>query len=58
MKVMLVDDDELVRATLADGLEDAGLQVAEFSDPREAVRPAQSVEPPDVVITDVDLIRH
>ena len=50
---MLVEDDELVRATLAEGLEDAGLQVAEFSDPKEALRPPQG--PPDVVITDVDL---
>ena len=39
LKVLLVEDDELVRATLAEGLEDAGLQVAEFSDPKEALRP-------------------
>jgi DNA-binding response OmpR family regulator len=39
MKVMLVEDDELVRATLADGLEDAGLQVAEYSDPKAALDP-------------------
>jgi hypothetical protein len=30
---MLGEDDELVRATLVDCLEDAGLQVAEFADP-------------------------
>ena len=33
MKVMLGEDDELVRATLVDCLEDTGLQVAEFADP-------------------------
>jgi DNA-binding response OmpR family regulator len=55
MKVMLVEDDELVRATLAEGLEDAGLQVADFSDPTEALRPPEAIDPPDVVITDVDL---
>ena len=55
MKVMLVEDDELVRATLVDCLEDAGLQVAEFADPEKALSPSATVDPPDVVITDVDL---
>jgi DNA-binding response OmpR family regulator len=55
MKVMLVEDDELVRETLAEGLEDAGLQVTEFSDPNDALRPPEGTDPPDVVITDVDL---
>jgi DNA-binding response OmpR family regulator len=55
MKVMLVEDDELVRATLVDSLEDAGLQVAEFSDPEKALSPPETVDPPDVVITDIDL---
>ena len=50
MKVMLVEDDELVR----DSLEDAGLHVAEFSDPEKALSP-ETADPPDVVITDVDL---
>jgi DNA-binding response OmpR family regulator len=55
MKVMLVEDDELVRLTLAEGLEDAGHQVTEFSDPREALNPPEAIDPPDVVVTDVDL---
>jgi DNA-binding NtrC family response regulator len=55
LKVLLVEDDELVRATLAEGLEDAGLQVTEFSDPSEALHPPKATDPPDVVITDVDL---
>ena len=55
MKVMLVEDDELVRGTLVDSLEDAGIQVAEFSDPQKALSPSETVDPPDVVITDVDL---
>jgi len=54
MKIMLVEDDELVRATLVDSLEDAGLHVAEFSDPEKALSP-ETADPPDVVITDVDL---
>src|SRR4051794_7755241 len=55
MKVVLVEDDELVRATLAEGLEDAGLQVTEFSDPRDALHLPRTTDPPDFVITDVDL---
>ena len=55
MKVMLVEDDELVIATLAEGLEDAGLQVAAFTDPLTVLRPPDLVDPPDVLITDVDL---
>jgi CheY-like chemotaxis protein len=55
MKVMLVEDDELVRATLAEGLEDAGLHVAEFSDPEQALSPPEVADYPDVVITDIDL---
>ena len=37
MKVMLVDDDDLVRSTLVEVLEDAGFQVMDFADPREAL---------------------
>ena len=39
MKVMLVEDDELVRATLAEGLEDAGLQVRNSPIPRRRFVP-------------------
>jgi two-component SAPR family response regulator len=42
-------------ATLTEGLEDAGLQAADFSDPGEALRPLETIAPPDVVVTDVDL---
>jgi DNA-binding NtrC family response regulator len=55
MKVMLVEDDELVRATLVDSLEDAGIRVTEFSEPQKALRPSDAVDRPDVVVTDVDL---
>jgi DNA-binding response OmpR family regulator len=55
LEVLLVEDDELLRATLAEGLEDAGLQVAEFSDPTAALRPPAPIDPPDIVVTDVDL---
>jgi DNA-binding response OmpR family regulator len=55
LKVLLVEDDDFVRAILAEGLQDAGLQVAKFSDPREALRSPGEFDPPDVVITDVDL---
>ena len=55
MKVMLVEDDELVRVTLVDSLEDAGIQVAEFSDLEKALSSPEAIDPPDVVVTDVDL---
>jgi FixJ family two-component response regulator len=53
--MMLTEDDEFVRATLAEGLVTAGLQIAAFSDPRMALCSPRSVDPPEVVITDVDL---
>jgi hypothetical protein len=37
MKVMLVEDNGVVRATLADGQEEAGLHVSKYSHPRAAL---------------------
>jgi PleD family two-component response regulator len=53
MKSCLQRRDELVRATLVDGLEDAGIQVTEFLDPQKALSPSDAVYRPDLVITDV-----
>ena len=54
-RVMLIEDDALVRAILVEWLEDAGFQVTEFSEPREALETFRSGQPPHVLITDVDL---
>jgi CheY-like chemotaxis protein len=55
LRVILIDDDHLVRAVLAEWLRDAGFQVTDFSDPREALGTFGSGHPPHVLITDVDL---
>ena len=55
MKVLLVEDDELVRTTLVDMLIDAGFEVTEAASPEEALGRDDAAEPPDVLITDIDL---
>jgi hypothetical protein len=40
-------------ATLTEGLEDAGLQAADFSDPGEALRPLETTILPMWVVTNV-----
>jgi DNA-binding response OmpR family regulator len=55
MNVILVEDDELVRAALASGLCDFGFHVRDFSDPRDLLGKPDAIGPPDVLITDVDL---
>ena len=55
MKVMLLDDDDLVREILTEVLEDSGLEVVDFADPREALGSFGAIAPPDVLVTDIDL---
>jgi CheY-like chemotaxis protein len=55
LRVILIDDDHLVRAVLAEWLRDAGFQVVDFSDPEEALGTFGGDRPPHVLITDVDL---
>jgi DNA-binding NtrC family response regulator len=55
VRVLLVDDDELVRFVLSEALSDAGYEVIETGDPRHALGLPQAVGPPDVLITDIDL---
>ena len=55
LSVILIDDDDLVRAVLVECLQDAGFQVRDFSDPEEALGTFGSGRPPNVLITDVDL---
>jgi CheY-like chemotaxis protein len=55
MRVLLVDDDELVRFTLTEMLSDAGHEVMETGDPHHALDPPEAFSPPDVLITDIDL---
>lgn len=55
MRILLIEDDNLVRAVLVDCLLDACFDVIDFSDPHVALGAFDRSEPPDVVITDVDL---
>ena len=55
MKVLLVDDDELVRTVLAEMLDDAGHDVVDTGDPLDALGLPDALGPPDVLITDIDL---
>lgn len=51
-RVLLVDDDEIVRTLLMAGLEYAGFWVNEAADGEQALRHFES-DPPDVVVLDV-----
>lgn len=55
MRVLLVDDDELVRWALMEMLSDAGYEVVETGDPVDALGLPEHLGPPDVLITDIDL---
>ena len=55
MKVLLVEDDELVRTTLVDMLIDAGFEVTEALSPEDALGGDDAAEPPNVLVTDIDL---
>ncbi|CAH2605918.1 Histidine kinase (plasmid) [Rhodovastum atsumiense] len=65
-RVLLVDDEEMVRETLAVGLEDAGLAVLLAQSGAEALALLDAGEPVDVLVTDLsmpgmdgaELIRH
>jgi CheY-like chemotaxis protein len=55
MRVLLVDDDDLIRATLVEILSGVGYEVLESGDPNQALGLPQAVGPPDVLVTDIDL---
>jgi DNA-binding response OmpR family regulator len=55
MKILLIDDDELIRSVLVEILRDAGYEVVETADPHEALGLPGAIGPPGVVITDIDL---
>ena len=51
-RVLIIDDEELVRVTLRQALELAGYEVAEATNGNEGVKLALG-DPPDLVITDI-----
>jgi len=54
--ILVVEDDDLIRALLAETLMDEGYTVRSVSD-RMGMRMALATEPPDLLICDVDLDR-
>lgn len=55
VRVLVVEDDELVRAYVADLLSDAGMVVTITADPRRALDAPVGLQPPLVLVADVDL---
>ncbi len=53
--LLLVEDDELVRATLAEGLAEAGFEVLEAEDAETALRMVASRDDIAVLLTDINL---
>jgi DNA-binding NtrC family response regulator len=55
LRVLVVDDEALIRWSLAETLADAGLSVAEASDGESAIRALAEAGPFDVVVLDYRL---
>ncbi len=54
MKLLLVEDDRIVRITVRDALDDAGYAVTECSDGATAAR-LLATEPFDILVSDIRL---
>lgn len=55
VRVLLIENDRVVRSLLAEVLSNAGLDVDELPNGERLFERELSIEPPKVVITDVDL---
>ncbi|TCZ60913.1 response regulator [Roseicella aquatilis] len=55
MDVLVVDDEPMIRETVAESLHDDGLEVTEAVSAEEALEIAGTAGAPDVVVTDVNL---
>jgi CheY-like chemotaxis protein len=53
--LIVLDDDPLVRITLAEALRDEGLDVAEAAAETDALAVLRDGEPPRLLVTDLDL---
>ncbi len=54
MKIYVVDDERIIRVSLADELKDAGFEVFEFAHAAPALLKI-SEEPPNIIITDLKM---
>ena len=55
MRVLLIDDDALVRRTLADTLADEGIEVDGLANAEDALVLLGAGQVPDVLVADIDL---
>lgn len=55
MRVLLVEDERLLRMMAAEYLQDEGFEITEAWDGDEAIRLLNTVDPFDVVLTDVQM---
>ena len=55
MKIMVVEDEPLIRLGLASTIEDAGYEVVEAASADEAIRKLEATEGVQLVLTDVDM---
>ena len=55
MRVLLIDDDPLVRETLAETLADEGIEVAGLANAEDALVLLGAGQVPDVLVADIDL---
>ena len=54
MKIFIVDDERIIRVTLADEFREAGFTVWEFANASSALMQFNEIEP-DVIITDLKM---
>ncbi len=55
MRVLLVEDEDLIRSLLTEVMADKGFEVIEAPDAEKALRLAAAMEPPQVIVSDVNL---
>ncbi len=54
MKIYVVDDERIIRVSLADELRDAGYEVFEFSNAISALMQIKTIVP-DIILTDLKM---
>ena len=54
MKIYVVDDERIIRVSLADELRDAGYEVFEFANASSALMQIKTIKP-DIIITDMKM---
>lgn len=53
IRILVIDDEEAVRETIRENLEDCGFHVAEATDGEQGIQLISLGDPPDIVITDI-----